>query len=145
MALVALVLLPCVSRAAAQPHSPAAVPAPPAQGLVPVAPSGPAARVPAPAKPAAPPAAPAFPVEVAFAPVVTERAGEVTVGDRVEAILTVKLPAGQLAGAPRFPVWGESWGDVEVREKAPARKVSEQGGRRSTASGCSSPPGSRAA
>jgi hypothetical protein len=109
----ALVLLPCAAGVQAQPPaSPAAPPAAPP----------PRAAAPAPAAP------PAFPVEVAIAPVATERAGEVTVGDRVEAILTLKLPAAKLSGAPRFPVWGELWGDVEVREKAPAQRVSEQGG-----------------
>ena len=62
-AVVTLILLPCAVGLAAQPAAP--VPAPP----------------------------PAFPVEVKLAPVVTERAGEVTVGDRVEAILKREMAA----------------------------------------------------
>jgi len=85
------------------------------------------------AQPPAPPppvpavvAPPAFRVDVALAPM-TDRAGELTVGDRVEAILTLKLPAGRLSGPPRFPVWRDTWGDVEIREQAPAQKVSAEG------------------
>lgn len=107
-ALVALVLLPGVALLA-QP----AAPAPPA---------APRATLPPPTAPAPP----AFPVDVKLAPVVTERAGEVTVGDRVEAILTLRVPE-KLSGAPRFPVWGETWGDVEVREKGEPQKVSASG------------------
>ncbi|HYH47562.1 MAG TPA: hypothetical protein VEG34_17910 [Thermoanaerobaculia bacterium] len=35
-----------------------------------------------------------------------------TVGDRVEALLTVAVPAG--AGEPRFPTWQKGWGAAEV-------------------------------
>jgi hypothetical protein len=53
---------------------------------------------------------------------------EVTVGDPVEAILTLQTPAAALAGDPRFPVWGATWGDAEVLEKGDARKAGEAGG-----------------
>jgi hypothetical protein len=53
---------------------------------------------------------------------------EVTVGDPVEAILTLQTPAAALAGDPRFPVWGASWGDAEVLEKGEAQKTGEAGG-----------------
>jgi hypothetical protein len=46
------------------------------------------------------------PVEVTLTP------GRVTVGDRVEALLTVGVPDG--AGAPRFPTWQKGWGAAEV-------------------------------
>lgn len=45
-------------------------------------------------------------VEVALNP------RRVTVGDRVEALLTVAVPDG--AGAPRFPTWRQGWGAAEV-------------------------------
>jgi hypothetical protein len=62
-------------------------------------------------------------LEVSLAP-----RGEVTVGDPVEAILTLQTPAVSLAGDPRFPVWGASWGDAEILEKGEPRKVGEAGG-----------------
>ncbi len=115
LALVAALAV-CATSAAAQPLAPPAAP-----------PAAPAASAPG-VKQAVPPPPPAFPVEVAIAPLVTARAGEVTVGDRVEAILTLKVPASRLSGEPRFPVWRDSWGDVEVRDKPAAQKISEQGG-----------------
>jgi hypothetical protein len=53
---------------------------------------------------------------------------EVTVGDPVEVILTLQAPAATLAGDPRFPVWGASWGDAELLEKGEAQKTGESGG-----------------
>jgi hypothetical protein len=50
------------------------------------------------------------------------------VGDPVEAVLTLQTPAASLAGDPRFPVWGASWGDAEILEKGEPRKVGEAGG-----------------
>ena len=41
---------------------------------------------------------------------------EITVGDRVEAVLSLDAGTGPLAGAPRFPAWRETWGDAEVLE-----------------------------
>jgi hypothetical protein len=114
--IAALALVTWAAGAHAQPLAPPAVPAP-------------ATPIPRAAAPIVPPPAPppAFPVEVALAPA-GERAGEVAVGDRVEAILTIKLPGTRLAGPPRFPVWGDTWGDVEILEKPPAQKVADQGG-----------------
>jgi hypothetical protein len=111
---VALVALAVIAGSAAlvaqsQPLAPPAVPAPAPRAAAPIVPP------------------PAFPVEVALAPA-SERAGEVAVGDRVEVILTIKLPGTRLAGPPRFPVWGDTWGDVEILDKAPAQKVADQGG-----------------
>jgi hypothetical protein len=51
-----------------------------------------------------------------------------TVGDRVEAVITLRVEAGALAGEPRFPVWRETWGEAEVVGKAEPRKVSEANG-----------------
>jgi hypothetical protein len=45
-----------------------------------------------------------------------------TVGERAEAVITLRAPAGLLAAEPRFPEWREAWGDAEVREHdAPQR------------------------
>lgn len=46
----------------------------------------------------------------------------VTVGDRLEAVITVRVPAAQLAGEPRFPVWRGAWGEAEVREQGEPRR-----------------------
>jgi hypothetical protein len=67
-------------------------------------------------------AQPAPRLEVTLKPI------QVTVGDPVEAVLTLRAPAGQLGGEPRFPVWGTSWGDAEVRAKNDAVKTGEAGG-----------------
>ncbi len=37
-----------------------------------------------------------------------------TVGDRVDAVISLSVRAGDLAGEPRFPVWGETWGEAAV-------------------------------
>lgn len=59
-------------------------------------------------------------VEVTLAP------GPHTVGDRVEAVLAVTVPAGRLTGEPRFPVWPEdgsgAWGEAEVVEVGAVEK-----------------------
>jgi hypothetical protein len=68
------------------------------------------------------PAPPAFHLDVALAQ------GQATVGDRIEALLTLRLPTAQLAGEPRFPTWTEGWGEAEVVEKAEPAKISEAGG-----------------
>lgn len=44
-----------------------------------------------------------------------------TVGDRIEAVLTLRTEA-PLVGEPRFPVWGRAWGSAEVLAKEPARR-----------------------
>jgi hypothetical protein len=51
-----------------------------------------------------------------------------TVGDRVEAVLILKVPTAELAGEPRFPVWSGKWGEAEVLLDGPGQKVSEEGG-----------------
>jgi hypothetical protein len=51
-----------------------------------------------------------------------------TVGDRVQATIILRARAADLAGAPRFPVWGKTWGEAEVVEKTEPVKASEQGG-----------------
>jgi hypothetical protein len=71
---------------------------------------------------AAMPPAPAFHLDVALAQ------GQATVGDRIEALLTLRLPTAQLAGEPRFPTWDQGWGEAEVVEKAEPAKISEAGG-----------------
>jgi hypothetical protein len=54
--------------------------------------------------------------------------GRATVGDRVEVLLTLRVPTAQLAGEPRFPAWGQSWGEAEVAEKGAPARISEAGG-----------------
>ncbi|HVT16811.1 MAG TPA: hypothetical protein VHQ90_11630 [Thermoanaerobaculia bacterium] len=44
------------------------------------------------------------------------------VGDRVEAVLLLEVPAAELAGEPRFPAWRESWGEAEIVEKGEPRR-----------------------
>ncbi|HET9209632.1 MAG TPA: hypothetical protein VFR03_04505 [Thermoanaerobaculia bacterium] len=51
-----------------------------------------------------------------------------TVGDRVQATLTVRVPTAGLAADPRFPAWGKTWGEVEVESGSKPVKISEQGG-----------------
>lgn len=46
-----------------------------------------------------------------------------TVGDRVEAVLVLAAAAGELAGDPRFPVWGERWGAAEIVEVGPVERA----------------------
>ncbi len=58
-------------------------------------------------------------VEVALSP------RQVTVGDRVEAFLTVAVPDG--AGAPRFPTWRKGWGAAEVLEADEPVRVADAG------------------
>lgn len=65
---------------------------------------------------------PAARVEVLLEPT------EVTVGDPVRATLSVDLPAA--AAPPRFPTWGNSWGDAEIASVSePIRRVLPQGTR----------------
>jgi hypothetical protein len=78
----------------------------------------------------------AGPVAAQTAPVAAQTAprlsvvispAELTVGDRVEATLTLHAPAA-LAGDPRFPAWRETWGETEVIAKGEPEKVSEENG-----------------
>jgi hypothetical protein len=48
-----------------------------------------------------------------------------TVGDRVEAVITLKVEPGTLAADPRFPTWQATWGEAEIVEKSEPRKVSD--------------------
>jgi len=50
---------------------------------------------------------------------------QATVGDPIEAVLVLHAPAAALAGEPRFPVWGASWGDAEILEKGAPEKMGE--------------------
>jgi hypothetical protein len=52
---------------------------------------------------------------------------QLTVGDRVEAVLTLRVDPATLASDPRFPVWATSWGDVEVLEKSEPERIEENG------------------
>jgi hypothetical protein len=73
---------------------------------------------------AAAPATPLPAVSVALSP-----AGAVTVGDRVEAVITLRVPAAaRLAGEPRFPVWRDAWGEAEVRAHDEPRRGGGGGG-----------------
>jgi hypothetical protein len=54
--------------------------------------------------------------------------GKATVGDRIEALLTLRVPSAELAGEPRFPTWTENWGEAEVLEKGLPAKISDAGG-----------------
>jgi hypothetical protein len=51
-----------------------------------------------------------------------------TVGDPVQATITLKVPTANLAADPRFPAWGKTWGEVEITSKTEPVKVSEAGG-----------------
>lgn len=53
---------------------------------------------------------------------------ELTVGDRVDAVLTVSAPEAELAGPPRFPDWELRWGLAEVLEVSPPETLEPQGG-----------------
>jgi hypothetical protein len=51
-----------------------------------------------------------------------------TVGDHVQATLTLRVPTAGLAADPRFPAWGKTWGEAEVVSGSQPVKISEQGG-----------------
>lgn len=53
--------------------------------------------------------------------------GELTVGDQIEAVVTLRVDPSTLAGAPRFPVWSAFWGDAEVLQKHEPVQVEEEG------------------
>lgn len=52
---------------------------------------------------------------------------QLTVGDRVEAVLALRVDPATLSGEPRFPVWGTSWGGADVLEKETPQRVEENG------------------
>ncbi|MGE5233956.1 MAG: hypothetical protein ACM3OB_07580 [Acidobacteriota bacterium] len=47
------------------------------------------------------------------------------VGDLVVATLELRGSPAELGGAPRFPAWGKTWGDAEVRAVAPPQRTAE--------------------
>ena len=57
-------------------------------------------------------------------------ARSLTVGDRAEALITLRVPAAaRLAGEPRFPAWRGAWGEAEVRrQEDPQRRTAPDGG-----------------
>ncbi len=63
-------------------------------------------------------------LEVALSP------AEITVGDRIEARLTLVWTGPEPASEPRFPVWQESWGKAEVLSAGEVETVVGPGGRR---------------
>ncbi len=65
-------------------------------------------------------------VEVSLAPQATH-SDQLTVGDRVEAVLTLRVDPSTLAGDPRFPAWGPGWGDAEILGQSAPEKVEENG------------------
>jgi hypothetical protein len=68
------------------------------------------------------PAPSPVPVTVALSPKAP------TVGDHVRATVSLRVRTAELTGDPRFPVWGKSWGEVEIVGKGEPVKVSDQGG-----------------
>lgn len=59
---------------------------------------------------------------------VSVKPDQLTVGDRTQVTLHLSVPAGQLAGHPRFPVWKQSWGDARVLKVGPVRETSGRNG-----------------
>lgn len=51
-----------------------------------------------------------------------------TVGDPVWATISLSVPSEELAGDPRFPTWGKTWGEAEVVKAEPPVKLSEHNG-----------------
>jgi len=106
--------------------APLAVTAPPTTAAtVPLAATAPpAAAPPAAAPPAACRGTGCMSVTVALP------ARSLTVGDRAEALITLRVPAAaRLAGEPRFPAWRGAWGEAEVRrQEDPQRRTAPDGG-----------------
>jgi hypothetical protein len=61
---------------------------------------------------------------------VTLAPAEITVGDRVEARLTLVWTGPTPAQTPRFPPWQDAWGDAEVLEAGEVEEVAVAGARR---------------
>ena len=59
---------------------------------------------------------------------VTLKPRQITVGDRIEAVLTLRANPAGLAGDPRFPAWGRIWGEAEVLQKEEARRIGTENG-----------------
>jgi hypothetical protein len=56
---------------------------------------------------------------------------EPTVGDRVEAVIALQVDpavARALAASPRFPVWGRTWGEVDILATSEPRRTVEADG-----------------
>jgi hypothetical protein len=53
---------------------------------------------------------------------------EPTVGDHVQATISLRVRAAELADEPRFPGWRRAWGEAEIVEAGPAVKVAEKEG-----------------
>lgn len=51
-----------------------------------------------------------------------------TVGDRVEAVITLRVDSSSLSAEPRFPSWSQTWGEAEVVGRTEPRRVSRSGG-----------------
>jgi hypothetical protein len=62
------------------------------------------------------------PVNVSLAP------NDITVGDAARAVVTVTARTAELAGEPRFPIWGPTWGEAEIIEKDAPFKTGERDG-----------------
>ena len=70
-------------------------------------------------------AAPGVPVLAQPSPVTVSLAPNgPTVGDPVEATITLEVPAADLAADPRFPAWGKTWGEAEIVKADEPVKVS---------------------
>lgn len=54
---------------------------------------------------------------------------EITVGDRVQATLTLVWMGDEPSAPARFPIWQETWGDAEVLESSPVEAFVDQSGR----------------
>jgi hypothetical protein len=71
-------------------------------------------------------ATPAFaqpsPVTVSLSP------NGITVGDPARAVVSVTARTADLAGEPRFPLWGPAWGEAEIIEKDAPLKTGERDG-----------------
>ncbi len=72
---------------------------------------------------AAPALAQPAPVSVQLAPTGP------TVGDPIQATITLRVRAADLKGEPRFPAWGKTWGEaVEISRIGQPEKTSQQDG-----------------
>jgi hypothetical protein len=71
---------------------------------------------------AAPALAQPSPVTVSLAP------NGITVGDPARAVVSVTARTAELAGEPRFPIWGPAWGEAEIIEKDAPLKSGERDG-----------------
>lgn len=54
---------------------------------------------------------------------VTASPSSVTVGDRIEILLELTVAPETLAGEPRFPVWGERWGALEIAQVSEVERI----------------------